>query len=328
MAGTLPLTKGEAMADRKVIAVVGATGAQGGGLVRAILADRDGPFSVRAITRHPDGEKAHALANAGAEVVYGDMDVSESLVAAFSGAHGAYCVTNFWEHFTPAREFAHASALARATRAAGVAHVVWSTLEDTRKHVPLHDDRLPTLRDHYKVPHFDAKGEADAVFAAEGAPTTFLLAAFYWDNFIGFGMGPRPGPDGKLVLALPLGGTPLPGIAAEDIGKCAYGVFRRGDELIGRRVGIAGEILSGPHMAEAFGRALGRDVAFYDVPFDVYRGYGFPGADDLGNMFAFQALLGDEFLGSRDVDLARSLNPELLSFGAWLQHNAARIPLG
>jgi uncharacterized protein YbjT (DUF2867 family) len=315
------------MADKKIIAVIGATGAQGGGLARAILADREGPFSLRAITRHPESEKAKPFAAAGAEVVAGDADDEASLRPAFAGAYGVYCVTSFWEHTSPERELAQASAMARAAKAAGVSHVVWSTLEDTRLRVPLGDGRLPTLKGKYKVPHFDAKGEADRVFAEESGPTTYLLAAFYWDNFIYFGMGPRKGADGELAIALPLGGCKLPGIAAEDIGKCAYGIFRRGSDMIGKRVGIAGEILSGPEMAAALSRALGRKVGFYDMPFDAFRGLGFPGADDLGNMFQFQALFNDEFCRGRDVALSRLLDPDLLSFDAWLAQNAGRIPL-
>ena len=315
------------MPEKKIIAVLGATGAQGGGLVRAILADRGGQFLARAITRKPGSDHAQALAALGAQVVAGDADDSSSLERAFAGAYGTFCVTNFWEHFSPEREGAQATAMARATRKAGVQHVVWSTLEDTRRTVALDDARLPTLQGKYKVPHFDAKGEADRVFAEEGAPTTYLLAAFYWENFITFGAGPRKGADGNLVLALPLGGVKLPGIAAEDIGKCAYGLFCRGIETVGQRFGIAGEVLSGAEMASKMGRALGRKLAFEDVPFDVYRGLGFPGAEDIGNMFQFQAILGDEFVRSRDPERARSLNPELLSFDAWLQVNATRVPI-
>jgi uncharacterized protein YbjT (DUF2867 family) len=313
---------------KKIIAVIGSTGAQGGGLVRAILADGAGQFTVRAITRHPDSEKARALAGLGAEVVAGDTDDEASLLRAFAGAHGVYCVTNFWEHNSPERELAQARSMAQAANAAGVSHLIWSTLEDTRKWVPLEDQRLPTLKEKYKVPHFDAKGEADRVFAKQSTPTTYLLPAFYWDNFIHFGMGPRKGPDGELVLALPLGGGRLPGIAAEDIGKCAYGIFRRGTGMASQRVGIAGEILSGPEMAATFSRVLGKKVGFSDVPFDVYRGLGFPGADDLGNMFQFQALFNDEFCKSRNVALSRSLAPEIQSFETWLKRNASKIPIG
>ena len=315
------------MPARKIVAVVGATGAQGGGLARAIAADRNGPFSARAITRHPESDKARALAALGVEVVAGDADDPPSLERAFAGAYGAFCVTNYWEHLSGEREGRQAQAMARATRKAGVQHAIWSTLEDTRKWVPLGDSRLPTLHGQYKVPHFDSKGQMDRVFAEEGAPTTCLLAAFYWENFIYFGMGPRTGPDGDLVLALPLGGVKLPGISAEDIGKCAYGVFRRGTSEVGQRIGIAGEKLSGEEMAAKMGRALKRKTRFYDMSFDAYRGLGFPGAEDLGNMFQFQAILGEEFLRSRDPQLSRSLNPELLDFDAWLAANAGRVPI-
>jgi uncharacterized protein YbjT (DUF2867 family) len=313
------------MAEKKIIAVVGATGAQGGGLARAIAADRSGDFAGRAITRKPDSEKGRALAALGLEVVAGDLDDPKSLERAFAGAHGVYGVTNFWEHMSPERELAQAQAIADAANAARAAHVVWSTLEDTRRRFPLSDPRLPTLKGKYKVPHFDAKGEADRFFA--GIPTTFLLAAFYWDNFIHFGAGPRRMPEGNLVLALPLGGGKLPGIAAEDIGRCALGIFRRGSGIIGQRVGIAGEILSGAEMAAGLSKALGQTVSFFDMPFDQYRALGFPGADDMGNMFQFQAIFNDEFCRSRDVALSRSLDPELQNFATWLDRNAGQIPI-
>ena len=315
------------MTGKKVIAVTGATGAQGGGLVRAIAADREGPFTARAITRRPESEKARAIAALGVEVVAGDTDKPSSIERAFAGAYGAFCVTNFWEHNSVEREGRQALAMARASRAAGLQHVVWSTLEDTRRWVPVGDARLPTLHESYKVPHFDSKGQMDTVYAEEAAPTSYLLAAFYWDNFVGFGMGPRKGPDGDLVLSLPLGGARLPGISAEDIGRCAYGVFRRGASAVGQRYGIAGECLTGEEMAAKMGRALGRKVAFVDVPFDTYRGLGFPGAEDLANMFQFQAMLGDEFLRLRDTRLSRSLNPALLDFDGWLAANASRLPM-
>jgi uncharacterized protein YbjT (DUF2867 family) len=315
------------MSEQKIIAVIGATGAQGGGLVRAILADPDRRFAARAITRKTDSDKARALAAAGAEVMAGDADDPASLERAFAGAHGAFLVTNFWEHFSPDRELKQAAALARATKAAGVAHAVWSTLEDTRRDFPLDDQRLKTLQGKYKVPHFDAKGEADAIFAAEAAPTSYLLVAFYWENFIFFGQGPRRGADGQAVLALPLGGGKLPGIAVADVGACALGIFQRGPNAAGERFGIAGEVLSGPEYAAAFSRHLGVPVSFYDMPFDDYRALGFPGADDMGNMYEHHAILGEAFRRHRSPDLARALNPRLQSFDEWLRANASRIPL-
>ena len=315
------------MSEKKIIAVVGATGAQGGGLVRAILNDPQSDFAVRAITRDGNSDKARALQQLGAEVVAADLADEAALQKAFAGAHGAFCVTFFWAHFSPERELAEAGRMARAAQAAGVKHVIWSTLEDTRKRVPLSDSRMPTLQGNYKVPHFDAKGEADAEFTRLGLPLTRLLTSFYWDNLIYFGMGPRKNPDGTLAFALPMGDKRLPGIAAEDIGRCAYGIFKRGTALIGRTVGIAGEHLTGAQMADALSKALGKKVVYQPVPFDVYRGLGFPGADDLGNMFQYKHDFEAEFCGARDVAFSRELNPSLQSFSDWLAANIQRIPI-
>ena len=315
------------MADKKIIAVVGATGAQGGGLVRAILADPSGGFSARAIARDPNSEKARELARLGAEVVAGDVDDEASLKKAFTGAHGAYCVTFFWAHFSPEKELAEATAMAKAAKAAGVKHVIWSTLEDSRKWIPLEDNRMPTLMGKYKVPHFDSKADADQVFTAQGVPTTFLLTSFYWENFIYFGMGPKKGPDGALGITLPMGDKKLPGIGSDDIGACAYGIFKNGGGFIGKRVGIAGEHLTGAQMAAGFAKALGQPVRYNEVPPEVYRGFGFPGAEDLGNMFQFNRDFSDAFCAPRNLEASRKLNPAIKSFDTWLSENKSRIPL-
>ncbi len=315
------------MSERKIIAVIGATGAQGGGLAWAILNDKDSEFSVRAITRKPDSEKGKALSDAGAEVVSADLDDVDSLKRAFAGAYGVYAVTNFWEHFSPEREYQQAKNIAQAAKDAGVEHVVWSTLEDTREWVSLDDNRMPTLMEKYKVPHFDAKGEANEVFKSLSVPTTFLYTSFYWDNFIHFGMQPKAGEDGKLAFALPMDDKKLPGIAAEDIGKCAYGIFQRGLDMVGKTVGIAGDHVSGDEMAAGMTKALGKEVQYTAVTPDDYRSFGFPGADDLGNMFQFKRDFSDMYIASRDLAISKSLNPELQSFEEWVTKNASKIPV-
>lgn len=311
---------------KKVIAVVGATGAQGGGLVRAIMRDRIGPFTARALTRDPKSDKARALAALGAEVVAADVDDLESLRKAFAGAYGAYCVTFFWAHMSAEREIAEARAMAQAAHDTKLQHVIWSTFEDTRKFIPLSDARMPTLQGKYKVAHFDGKAEADAAFTALDVPTTFLLTSFYWDNLI-YTAGPKRGPDGTLAITFPMGDKKLPGIAAEDIGKCAYGIFQRGRELIGKTVGIAGEHITGAQMAAELTKALGQEVRYNDVSPDVYRSFGFPGADDTGNMFQFKRDFEREYTGARNVQFSRSLDPELQTFAQWLTQNKGRIPL-
>jgi len=315
------------MPAKKIITVFGATGAQGGGLVRAIATDPDSEFSVRAVTREPNSEKAKALAALGAEVVYGDLGDTASVHKALEGAYGAFFVTFYWAHFSPEQEKAEATLFAKAAKEAGLKHAIWSTLEDTRELVPLHDDRMPTLMEKYKVPHFDAKGESNQQFRDAGVPTTFLHASFYWDNFIYFGSGPKRGEDGKLALTLPIGDAKMAGIAAEDIGKCALGVFKKGPEYIGGNVGIAGEHLSGKQMADALSKALGEPVVYNKIPAAVYRSFGFPGADDLGNMFQVYDEFEEKMNELRDVKVSKRLNPQLQNFEQWLSQNAKKIPL-
>jgi uncharacterized protein YbjT (DUF2867 family) len=313
------------MSEAKVIAVVGATGAQGGGLVRAILADPDGGFVARAITRDPGGEKAKPLADEGVEVVQADLDDEASLARAFAGAHGVFCVTNFWEHFSADKEIDQARNQARAAKTAGVRHAIWSSLEDTRRFVT--DDRMPNLQEKYKVPHFDAKEVAEGVFREVGVPTTVLRTAFYWENFVYFGLGPQRGEDGVLAITFPLGSARMPSMAAEDIGKIAYGIFKRGDELIGQTISVAGDHPTGAEFAQKLGAAIGEEVRYNDVDPDVYRSFDFPGADELGNMFQFKRDFEAEYVGPRDLDVARSLNPELQDFDTWLAANSDRIPI-
>jgi uncharacterized protein YbjT (DUF2867 family) len=315
------------VADKKIIAIMGATGSQGGGLAQAILNDPNGGFGVRAITRDVNSDKARALKAKGAEVVAADIDDVESLKKAFAGAYGVYGVTFFWAHFSPEKENQGAKNIANAAKAAGVQHVIWSTLEDTRKLVPLSDNRMPTLQGKYKVPHFDAKGEVDHVFTDLGLPVTFLLTSFYWDNMYMFKLGaPIKTPDGTHLMTLPMGNKRLSGIASEDIGGCAYGIFKKGKDLIGKTVGIAGEHLTVPQMAEKISKAMGINAKYNEVTPDQFRAFGFPGAEDLGNMFQVYRDFESQVVGARNLDVARSLNPALKSFDQWLAANKSKIP--
>jgi len=313
------------MADKKIIAVIGSTGSQGGGVCEAILGDADGGYACRAITRDPGKEKAQALASKGAEVVSADLDDVASLEKAFAGAYGVYGVTNFWEHFSAEKEKAQAKNIADAARAAGVKHVVWSTLEDTRKLMSPDDKRMPFLQEKYRVPHFDAKAEADAYF--QGLPVTFLVTSFYWDNLYMFGMAPKKGDDGVYRWAFPLGDAKMAGLAAADIGKVAYGIFKAGQQYIGKTVGITSENLTMTQMSEQLGNGLGIKVEYNAVDADAYRGFGFPGADEMGNMFQVYRDFEAELLGARSAAAARSLNPEMQTFDQWLSGNKSRIPV-
>jgi uncharacterized protein YbjT (DUF2867 family) len=312
------------MADKKIIALTGSTGAQGGGLARAILADPSGGFAVRAITRDPNKDKAKDLAAKGAEVVKADLDDVESLKKAFAGAHGVYAVTNFWEHFSAEKEKVQAKNIADAARAAGVKHVIWSTLEDTRQFMKPDDKRMPMLQKNYRVPHFDAKAEANEFF--KGLPVTYLVTSFYWDNLYMFGLAPKRGDDGKYSWAFPMGNEKLAGIAAEDIGKSAYGIFKAGQQYVGKTVGIAGEALTIEEMGQKLSKNLGVGPVQYNaVEPDVYRSWGFPGADEMGNMFQADRDFAKEMLANRSIDETRKLNPSLQTFDQFVAQNKTKV---
>jgi uncharacterized protein YbjT (DUF2867 family) len=186
---------------------------------------------------------------------------------------------------------------------------------------------MPVLLGKYNVPHFDAKGEANAEFIDRGVPTTLLYTSFYWDNLVHFGMQPQRADDGTLGFVLPMGDARLPGIAAADIGACAFGILARGPALIGKSIGIAGEHLSGAQMAEQLTLALGEPVKHIALSPAQYAGLGFPGADDLANMFQFNAEFERMYCAARPVACTRELHPGTQTFAQWLAANAARIPI-
>lgn len=295
---------------RPVIAVVGATGAQGGGLVRALLRDPAQRFAVRALTRQPGARAARALAQAGAEVVAADLDRPGTLRDALAGAHGLFGITDFWEHFSPERELRQAAQLAHAAAQAEVRHVVWSTQEDTRG----------GRQGGWRVPQMDAKGQADAFFQA--LPTTYVLPSFYWDNLIQLGLHPRREPEGRLRWRLPIGAARLCGIAAEDIGACVAALFQQGQACIGRRVGLAAEQLTGEQMAQALSLALGEPVVHDPEPPEAFGRQPFPGAREMASSFAHQQADEARYCAARRPDVARALHPGLQDFAGWARSRA------
>ena len=310
-----------------VLTVFGATGAQGGGLARAIFADPDHRFALRTVTRQPDGESARALARAGAQVVVADFDDACSMRQALEGAYGAFFVTSFWEHRSPDKELAQAHAMAGAAAQAGIRHAIWSTFEDTREFFPADGTRMPVLQRKYNVPHFDAKGEANRLFAQNRVPTTYLYTSACWEHLIHPGLGPKRRADGSLAITFPTGDRKIPWVGAEDIGRCAFGVFARGEELAGASIGIAGEHLTGARMAHELGAALGQPVAYEAVTPEQYRATGAPAADEMANMFQFKRDFNGRYCALREVERARALNPHLQDFAMWLANNKSRISL-
>ncbi|MFS8097355.1 NmrA/HSCARG family protein [Lentzea alba] len=312
------------MSEQKIIAVVGATGVQGGAVSRALLAD--GEFAVRALTRSVDSAGAQELAALGAEVVAADLYDVDSLRKAFDGAYGAYLVTPFFTHLSAAKELEEVGNL--VTAAAGLQHVVWSTLEDTREVISLDDDRMPTLDEKYKVPHFDVKGgEADALFEKAGLPTTYVRMSFYWNNMLR-DLAPRRGEDGTLSLSLPMGDSKISGIAGEDIGKAVVSVLKRPSETIGQTIGLGTEHLTGEQVAEAFSAVLGETVKYEPLSHNGFRGLGFPAAIELGNMFQYYTEFPQHILSRRETAQTRSIVPTWLTLKEFLAAHREEIVVG
>jgi uncharacterized protein YbjT (DUF2867 family) len=296
------------MTVRGIILVAGATGAQGGGVARHLLAG--GEFAVRCLTRNPNSEKAKALRAAGAEVVAGDLGAAESLRAALRGCYGAFGVTNFWEHF--ADEYRQGKNLVDAVAGSGIEHFVFSTLPHAKK----------ITGGELDVPHLDIKGQLEEYARGLGLPATFIHVAFYYDNFLTF-FPPQKQADGAFAFGFPQGDTPLAGVAVEDVGGVVAAIFDRPEAFRGRTVGVVGDDLSPTAYADIMTRVLGKKVVYQYIPREVFASFGFPGADDLANMFEFNR----RFILNRQADLAesRALYPSIQAFEPWLRANRDRF---
>jgi uncharacterized protein YbjT (DUF2867 family) len=293
-------------AKKRTILVIGATGAQGGSVARRLLAR--GKFGVRCLTRHPDSDMAAALRKAGADVVRGDLDAPETLHPALKGCYGVYGVTNFWEHFE--KEYDQGKNLIDAVAKAGITHFVFSTLPPCKK---ISGGKL-------EVPHFDLKAQLEEYVRSLKLNATFVHIAFYFDNFLFF-LPPKKQGDGTFAIGFPQGDVPLAGVAVEDVGSIVAPIFERPDEYLGKVVGIVGDDLTGDQYAEKMTRILGTKVVYNHVPREVFASFGFPGADDLANMFEFNRL----YIPNRQADLktCRALNPKMQSFESWLKSHKA-----
>ena len=287
--------------ERPLILVTGATGAQGGGVVRHLLAR--GRFRVRAITRHPDSPKAQALAQAGVEVMRGDLADASTLPAALAGVYGVFGVTSFWEHYEA--EYGHGKNLVEAVAASEVQHFVFSTLP----HIKAITGGL------LDVPHFDLKGRLEEMTVALGIPSTFVHVAFYYENFLYF-LPPQKQPDGTFAFGFPQGDTRLAAVSVEDVGGIVATIFERRAEFLGRTVGVVGDDRSPGEYAADMTRVLGRDVRYNHVPRETFAALPFRGADDLANMFEYNRTRLPE--RSRDLAESRELYPGMQDFEGWL----------
>ena len=287
------------------VAVCGATGLQGGAVVKALQSL--GGYHVRAITRNGDTDKARHLRSEGVEVVVADYDQPGTLSSAFQDCEYAFLVTNFWEHFDPKREYTQGCALMDAADTAGVGHVVWSTLEDTRNS-KYHDD-IPYIGD-YKVAHFDEKAMISEYGGDKGFKLTNLYTSCYFENFITSMKIPED-KDGVRRLYLPIGNRPIPLVSVADIGRMAAHAIQA--SLYGE-VGVASEHLTGQQITSRLSGATKANYQFVPISPDDYRNLGFPGCQELGNMFEFKSVHNGDFCYRRRLtDVIGYFTPDVFS---------------
>lgn len=293
---------------KKTILVFGATGAQGGGVARNLIAR--GKFNVRAFTRKGDSPAAQELRNLGAEIAVGNLDEPATITAALEGVYGVFGVTNFWEHFE--KEAPQGRNLVNAVAKANVEHFIYSTLP------PIEKATGGALRS----PHFDIKAEHEALARQLGIPSTFVHVPFYYENFLYF-LPPRPTGDGGFAIGFPQGDTPLAAMSVQDVGKIVAPMFEQREAYLGKVVKLAAEEIPATQYAEAMSRATGRDIRYTHVPREVFAALGFPGADDLADMFEFYRLHIPS--RKRDIEICRTIAPDLQSFETWVKRNAGNL---
>jgi uncharacterized protein YbjT (DUF2867 family) len=299
---------------KQIITVVGGTGAQGGGVVDALVAS--GQYAVRVVSRNPESKSAEALEKRGIQVVKGDLLEPSSLRAAFEGAHGAFLVTNFWDPAQMPRETEIASVAVKEARSVGVQHFIWSTLPDAER---LSGGRL-------KLRHFTGKARVDAAVEMAGFPHyTFVQAPFYFQNFLG-PMAPQPMPSGGRGWVVPMDPAARVIHAGDvhDVGRTVAAAFAAGDTLrSGSYLAVCGGVYSWNDFVSSL-NALGDDVQVKQVPADVYDTF-FPGASEVRETFQYFELctyFGPE--SESRIAAARTIYPAgFIGFSDWAKVNLA-----
>jgi uncharacterized protein YbjT (DUF2867 family) len=296
------------MSEKQTILVTGATGAQGGGVARHLL--DAGRFTVRILTRNPASGKADALRQSGAEIVAGDMEDAASMRSAMRGCWGVFGVTNFWEHFD--KEYRQGKNLVDAVADSAVENFVFSTLPWAKK----------ITGGKIEVPHFDIKAQLEGYARDRRMGAIFVHVAYYYENFLTF-FPPRKQPDGTFTFGFPQGNTPLAAVAVPDVGGVVSAIFDRPDQHRDKVIGIVGDEMSGAEYAQVMSRVLGKPIIYNDIPREVFAGFGFPGAEDLANMFDFNR----QYIPTRagDVAQSRALYSRMQRFEPWLLANKDRF---
>lgn len=296
------------MNQRPIILVTGATGAQGGSVAHALLSDNK--FAVRALTRDQHSAKAKALALAGAEIVEGSLDDINSLREAMKDCYGVFGVTNFWEHFE--KEYQQGKNLIDAVHTSGIQHFVLSSLPNY----------LQLSKGELAVPHCDIKASLQEYTKRLKLPATFVHIAFYYENFLSF-FPLQKGTGDEYHFGFPQGDTKLSMVSVEDMGGVVAPIFEYREEYIGRTVGIVGEDKSCAEYAAIMSKVLGQKIVYNHISREEYAAYGFPGAEELANMFDVQR----RFISNRQLHLIETygLHPATQSFGQWLKQNSEKF---
>ncbi len=292
----------------KTILVTGATGAQGGGVASHLLSS--GRYSVRCLARQPKSDKAAALRSAGAEIVPGDFEDPASLKAAMKGCYGVFGVTNYWQAFD--REVPQGKNLADAVALSGIEHFIFSSLPSAAK----------LTHGQLDVPHIETKAKIEEYSRGLGLPATYVHVAFYYENFLTY-FPPRRIEDGSYVFAFPQGDAPLATVAVEDLGGVVTALFDRGPQDQGRVLAVAADEQPCQEYAATMSRITGQRIAYQNMSREAFAALGFPGADDLANMFE----LFRRFIPSRhaEIEECRMLYPGIRTFETWLVENQERF---
>lgn len=290
--------------SRQTILVTGATGAQGGSVATQLLSTAQ--FKVRVLTRNPDAEQAVWLKEKGAEIVQGDMNDLSSLENAMQDCYGVFGVTNFWEHF--GNEYRLGKNIIDAVVKSGVEVFVLSTL-------PGYEN---LTNGKFKVPHVDIKYALQEYASVVKPATIFFHPAFYFENFLTYFV-PHKNENGDYAFGFPQGDTRLAGYSVEDTGGLLTTIFNHPENFLGKVVPGVGDDLTGNEYAAIMTRTLGKAIHYNHIPNEVYANLGFPGAEELGNMFEVQRLYVPQ--RQKDLELSRSIYPAIQTFEQWMANN-------
>lgn len=283
----------------KIVTVFGATGAQGGSVVRALTGSE---YKVRAVTRNTGSDNAKKLADQGHEVISANLDDVDSLKLAFEGAHGAFVVTNYWEHMDGAKDKQQGINAVDAAKAVGMNHFIYSGLEDVKAAIG---------KDCH---HFDSKGHVEAYLKQSGLPFTSTRMSFYMENLFMM-LSPQKTDKGEFMLGIPMEGVPMDLVAVSDVGECIHQILNKREQYLGKCVGLSGDKITIDEAAKTLSKKLGVPMIAAPITTEFFATLPFPGAEENAVMFEFYIKGNPE----RDVALTRKLNPAAPTFEQWVE---------